>query len=55
MTIRKTVEDYPQANLIDIASHAIEDGDGLLFDGLHTTRQGMRLITTLIKEGLKLD
>jgi hypothetical protein len=54
-TIRKTVEDYPEANLIDIASYSIKDGDGLLFDGLHPTRQGMRLIADLIKKGLKLD
>jgi len=54
-TIRKTVKNYPEANLIDLAAHTITDGDGLLFDGLHPTRQGMRLIADLIKEGLKLD
>jgi len=54
-TIRKTVKNYPEANLIDLAAHTITDGDSLLFDGLHPTRQGMSLIATLIKEGLKLD
>lgn len=54
-TIRATVGDYPEANLIDLADHTITDGDGLLFDGLHPTRQGMRLIASLVKEGLNLS
>ena len=53
-TIRKTVERYPEANLINLAAHTITEGDGMLFDGLHPTRQGMRLITDLVKEGLGL-
>ncbi len=53
-TIRKTIENYPEANLIDLASHTIIEGDGMLFDGLHPTRKGMRLIADLIKEGLNL-
>ncbi|MGB4408607.1 MAG: SGNH/GDSL hydrolase family protein [Sphaerochaeta sp.] len=54
-TIRKTLGHYPEANLIDLASYPITAGDGMLFDGLHPTRQGMRLIATLVKEGLDLD
>ena len=53
-TIRKTVERYPEANLIDLAAHTITEGDGMLFDGLHPTRQGMRLITKMVKERMKL-
>lgn len=55
MTIRKTVKRYPEANLIDLAAYPITEGDGMLFDGLHPTRQGMRLIATLIKKGLELN
>ena len=54
-TIRKTVERYQEANLIDLAAFPITDGDGLLFDGLHPTRKGMRLIADMIKSSLKLD
>ncbi|MBI9096498.1 MAG: SGNH/GDSL hydrolase family protein [Sphaerochaeta sp.] len=55
MTIRKTVKRYPEANLIDLASYPITEGDGMLFDGLHPTRQGMRMIANLLKEGLELN
>lgn len=54
-TIRKTVSTYPEANLIDLGAYPITEGDGLLFDGLHPTRQGMRLIAALVKEGLNLS
>jgi len=53
-TIRMTVERYSEATLIDLADHTITEGDGLLFDGLHPTRKGMRLIADLVKEGLVL-
>lgn len=53
-TIRETIAQYPQTNLIDLGAYTITEGDGNLFDGLHPTRKGMRLITNLIKEGLKL-
>lgn len=53
--IRDTVGRYPEANLIDLAAYTITKGDGMLFDVLHPTRKGMRLIADLIKEGLKLD
>lgn len=53
-TIRNAVEKHPEANLIDLASYCITEGDGMLFDGLHPTRKGMRMIASLVKEGLKL-
>ncbi len=52
--IRNTVKSHPEANLIDLASYPIVEGDGILFDGLHPTRQGMRVIASLVKEGLAL-
>ncbi len=52
--IREAVRNYPGANLIDLGSYPITEGDGLLFDGLHPTRKGMRMIASLITEGLKL-
>lgn len=54
-TIRATVGRYAGANLIDLASYPIKAGDGMLFDVLHPTRQGMTLIARLIQEGLDLD
>ncbi len=53
-TIRKTVERYPKTTLIDLGSYPIQEGDGMLFDGLHPTRQGMTLIASLVEKGLSL-
>ncbi len=55
ITIRTIVKNYPEATLIDLASYPIKNGDGMLFDGLHPTSQGMRRIADLIKEALKLN
>ncbi|MDY0289267.1 MAG: SGNH/GDSL hydrolase family protein [Sphaerochaeta sp.] len=54
-TIRGTIAQYPQANLIDLGAYPIQEGDGNLFDGLHPTRKGMRLIVDMVISGLELD
>ncbi|NBK24560.1 MAG: SGNH/GDSL hydrolase family protein, partial [Spirochaetia bacterium] len=54
-TIKEAVRSCPEANLIDLGAYPITEDDGLLFDGLHPTRQGMRLIAALVKEGLNLS
>jgi len=51
-TIKEAVRSCPEANLIDLGAYPITEDDGLLFDGLHPTRKGMRMIATLITEGL---
>ncbi len=53
-TIRKTVGRYPEATLIDLGAYPMQEGDGMLFDGLHPTRQGMTLIASLVTQGLGL-
>lgn len=54
-TIRKAVKKHSEANLIDLGAYPIHEGDGMLFDGLHPTREGMKLIATIIAEALKLE
>ncbi|MDT4762234.1 SGNH/GDSL hydrolase family protein [Sphaerochaeta sp. PS] len=51
-TIRQTVASYPKAHLIDLAAYPIKEGDGLLADGLHPTREGMRVVARLMQEWL---
>ena len=51
-TIRDAVGNYPETDLIDLAAYPITKEKGLLFDGLHPTKKGMRLVADLIKAGL---
>ena len=53
-TIRECVARHTKAHLIDLASYPIRKGDGLLQDQLHPTREGMKLICQLIKQGMEL-
>ncbi len=52
--IRSIVAHYPKAHLIDLAIHPIMKGDGMLADGLHPTRMGMKMLASLIQTGLNL-
>ncbi|MGH0051988.1 MAG: SGNH/GDSL hydrolase family protein [Sphaerochaetaceae bacterium] len=52
--IRRTVENYHDARLIDLARYPIKQEEGLLADGLHPTHKGMDLLATLMQKGLGL-
>ncbi len=51
-TIRDIVGEYPFAHLIDLAAYPIEEGDGVLLDGLHPGSQGMQVLASLVEAGL---
>lgn len=53
--IRSTVASTPGANLIELATYPITHGDGLLADGVHPTKAGMRVLATLMEKGLALS
>jgi len=52
--VRDCVARHPKANLIDLAAYPIHEGDGMLADNLHPTRQGMKTLSHLIQQGLGL-
>ncbi|AEV29290.1 lysophospholipase L1-like esterase [Sphaerochaeta pleomorpha str. Grapes] len=52
-TIRTCLKRHEKAHLIDLASYPIQQGDGLLQDQLHPTKEGMRLLCRLIKKSLE--
>ncbi len=52
--IRTIVGTHKGAHLIDLAAYPISEGDGMLADNLHPTKQGMEVLSHLVQQGLGL-